>query len=305
MSTVDTVERPTVARPPTPPRRPTGARRRRSARQLAGRIGVNALGALVLVTTLFPIYWMLNTAFKPANESLTLTPVFFPTNPTLDNFRDAIGRQYFWSDVRNSVLVVVAVVLLSSVLAFLAAVAVARFEFRGRKAFLVLIIAVQMVPLNAMIIPIYLMLNSVGLTDRLPGLVLTYLTFVLPFTVWTLRGFVVNVPVELEEAAMIDGLSRTGAFVRVLFPLVAPGLVATAVFAFIQAWNEYVLAYVLMSSPENQTITVWLASFTTSRGTSWGPLMAASTLTALPVVVFFVLVQRRIVAGMTAGAVKG
>ena len=134
---------------------------------------------------------------------------------------------------------------------------------------------------------------------------LTYLAFVLPFMTWTLRGFIVNVPVELEEQAMTDGCSRTGAFLRIVFPLVAPGLVATSVFAFIQAWNEYLVAYVLLRSGAHQTLTVWLASFTTSHGTDWGGLMAGATLTGLPVVVFFLALQRYITSGLTAGAVKG
>jgi N,N'-diacetylchitobiose transport system permease protein len=123
--------------------------------------------------------------------------------------------------------------------------------------------------------------------------------------IWTLRGFVANVPVDLEEAAMVDGASRVGAFLRIVFPLVAPGLVATAIFGFIQAWNEYIIAYVLLSSSSKQTLTIWLASFTTQHGTDWGGLMAGATLTALPVVVFFLLVQRHVAGGLTAGAVKG
>jgi len=162
-----------------------------------------------------------------------------------------------------------------------------------------------MVPLNALIIPLYITLSRAHQVNQLSGVIITYLTFVLPFTIWTLRGFILGVPRELEEAAMVDGTTRFGAFVRVLLPLVAPGLVATSIFAFIQAWNEYIMAYVLLSSPEKQTLTVWLASFTTNRGTAWGPLMAGATLTALPVVVFFLLVQRRIAFGLTAGAVRG
>jgi N,N'-diacetylchitobiose transport system permease protein len=141
--------------------------------------------------------------------------------------------------------------------------------------------------------------------NQLSGVIVTYLTFVLPFCVWTLRGFMLGVPRELEEAAMVDGSTRFGAFVRILLPLVAPGLVATSVFAFIQAWNEYLIAYVLLSSPEKQTLTVWLASFTTARGTDWGGLMAGATLTAIPVVIFFVALHRKIAFGLTAGAVKG
>jgi N,N'-diacetylchitobiose transport system permease protein len=141
--------------------------------------------------------------------------------------------------------------------------------------------------------------------NKLSGVIVTYLTFVLPFCVWTLRGFILGVPRELEEAAMVDGSTRFGAFVRILLPLVAPGLVATSIFAFIQAWNEYILAYVLLQSPEKQTLTIWLANFTTQRGTDWGSLMAGATLTALPVVAFFALVHRRIAFGLTAGAVRG
>jgi N,N'-diacetylchitobiose transport system permease protein len=162
-----------------------------------------------------------------------------------------------------------------------------------------------MVPLNALIIPLYITLSRVQQVNKLSGVIITYMTFVLPFAIWTLRGFILGVPRELEEAAMVDGTTRFGAFVRILLPLVAPGLVATSIFAFIQAWNEYIIAYVLLSSPEKQTLTVWLASFTTNRGTAWGPLMAGATLTAVPVVMFFLLVQRRIAFGLTAGAVRG
>jgi N,N'-diacetylchitobiose transport system permease protein len=147
-------------------------------------------------------------------------------------------------------------------------------------------------------------MSRAGQVNTLVGVIAMYLTFVLPFAVWTLRGFVLGVPKELEEAAMVDGTTRFGAFVRILLPLIGPGLVATAIFAFVQAWNEFIIAYVFLHSPEKQTLMVWLASFTTLRGTDWGPLMAGATLCALPVVLFFVLVQRRVAFGLTAGAVK-
>jgi N,N'-diacetylchitobiose transport system permease protein len=156
-----------------------------------------------------------------------------------------------------------------------------------------------------LIIPLYIMMSRADQVNKLTGVIAMYLTFVLPFTVWTLRGFLLGVPRELEEAAMVDGSTRFGAFVRVLLPLVGPGLVATSIFAFIQAWNEFIIAYVFLQSPEKQTLMVWLASFTSLRGTEWGPLMAGATLTALPVVAFFLLIQRRIAFGLTAGAVRG
>jgi N,N'-diacetylchitobiose transport system permease protein len=274
-------------------------------RRRLARVGYNAAAVLVLLVTVFPIYWMVATGFKRGPDILSFEPKWLPIPGTLENYRTAIGKPNFLQDVANSVVVVVVTVLVSLALAFLAALAAARFRFRGRAALIVMLIVVQMVPLEALIIPIYLMLDRAGQTDRLAGIIVTYLTFVLPFSIWTLRGFIVNIPEELEEAAMVDGCTRAGAFRRILFPLVAPGLVATAVFSFIQVWNDYLIAYVLLRSPERQTLGIWLASFTTNHGTQWGGVMAGSTLFAIPAVVFFLLVQRRVVTGLTAGAVKG
>jgi len=163
-----------------------------------------------------------------------------------------------------------------------------------------------MVPAEALIISLFRVLDGWHLINTIIGLSLVYIAFVLPFTIWTLRGFVGNVPRELEEAAMVDGSSRPRAFLTITLPLVAPGLVAVAVFAFIQAWNEFIFALVVMNRPEKQTLPVWLQAFNEgARGTDWGGVMAGSTLMAIPVVVFFLLVQRRVVGGLTAGAVKG
>ena len=280
-------------------------RHRRLTRRQRTTLLANLGGLAVFVVLMFPAYWMVATAFKPGRDILRLSPQWFPVNATLANFMDAVGRPFFLDDARNSIVITLSALAISIVVAFLAAVGVARFGFRGRAAFVVIIIAVQMIPLTALIIPLYLLLDKVGQTDTLTGVILTYLILVLPFMVWTLRGFVINVPVELEEAAQIDGCTRFGAFMRVLFPLVAPGLVATSMFGFIQAWSEYIMAYVLLNSQEKQTLSVWLASFTTQHGTDWGPLMAGATLTAIPVVVFFLIVQRNVVTGLTAGAVKG
>jgi N,N'-diacetylchitobiose transport system permease protein len=281
------------------------ARRGFSRRRSARRAALNIVGLLVFAFMTFPVYWMVSTAFKRGQDIFSYTPVWFPVHATLSNFGDAIHRPNFWDGVKNSLIIVSVVVLLSLLLAFLAALALAKFRFYGRKAFIVLIIAVQMVPLNALIIPLFLTLSKANQVDKLSGVIITYMTFVLPFTIWTLRGFMLGVPRELEEAAMVDGSTRFGAFVRILLPLVGPGLVATSIFAFIQAWNEFIMAYVLLRSSENWTLTVWLASFTTMRGTAWGPLMAGATLTALPVVVFFAIIQRKIAFGLTAGAVRG
>jgi N,N'-diacetylchitobiose transport system permease protein len=275
------------------------ARRRRRS-----RLGWNLLGLLVLVTAGFPLYWMLNTAFKPAEDAIDPDPSLLPTGVTLANFRRALDIADFWGPVGRSLVVSLAVVVIGVVVGMLAALAISRFAFRGRKVVIVGILAVQMVPLVAMIIPVFLLLNDLGQYDKLTGLVVTYLTFILPFTVWTLRGFIVNIPRELEEAAMVDGCSRTTAFLRVVFPLLAPGLVATSVYGFIQAWNEYLYALMLLSQ-KHQTATVWLGNFTTKHGTEYAPMMAGATMMAVPIVVLFLLVQRKMAAGLTAGAVKG
>jgi N,N'-diacetylchitobiose transport system permease protein len=274
-------------------------------RRRLDRVGYNAAAVLVLLVTVFPIYWMVATGFKRGVDILSFEPRWLPIPGTLENYRAAIGKPHFLQDVGNSVAVVVVTVLVSLALAFLAALAAARYRFSGRALLIIMLIVIQMVPLEALIIPIYLTLDRAGQTDRLAGIIVTYLTFVLPFSIWTLRGFIVNIPEELEEAAMVDGCTRAGAFRRILFPLVAPGLVATAVFSFILVWNDYLIAYVLLRSPEKQTLGIWLASFTTNHGTEWGAVMAGSTLFAIPAVLFFLLVQRRVVSGLTAGAVKG
>ncbi|MER7404381.1 carbohydrate ABC transporter permease [Streptomyces sp. NPDC000070] len=270
----------------------------------APKLWWNVLGLLVFVTAGFPLYWMLNTAFKPAKDAIDPDPSLLPTGITLANFGRALDIADFWGPVGRSMVVSLAVVVIGMAVGLLAALAISRFAFRGRKIVIVGILAVQMVPLVAMIIPVFLLLNDLGQYDRLTGLIITYLTFILPFTVWTLRGFIVNIPKELEEAAMVDGCSRTGAFLRVVFPLLAPGMVATSVYGFIQAWNEYLYALMLLSQ-KNQTATVWLGNFTTKHGTEYAPMMAGATMMAVPIVALFLLVQRKMAAGLTAGAVKG
>ncbi|QUQ65028.1 carbohydrate ABC transporter permease [Kutzneria sp. CA-103260] len=269
------------------------------------RIARNAMAALFCVVWLFPVYWMVNTAFKPYGDILSATPKFLPFPFTLANFADAVAKPGFLRDLGNSVLVTGSVVVVAIVVAFLAATALTRFRFPGRRSFLIGVLVVQMVPVPALVIPLFLSLKSVHLLDTFLGLGLTYVALVLPFTIWTLRGFLQGIPVELEEAALVDGAGRGTVIRRILLPLVLPGIIATSVFAFITAWNDFLFAYVVMKDQSGYTLPVWLVSFSTSTGTDYGGLIAASTLFALPVIVFFALVQRRLVEGMTAGAVKG
>ena len=277
-----------------------------SVRRRRTRFVWDAIGLALFVVIAFPVYWMIASAFKQEDELNGLTPTWIPLHPTLSHFRDAMNRPFFWDGVKNSLVVVSVTVALSMVLAFLAAIALAKFRFTGRSLFIVLIIGIQMLPQAGLIIPLYVVLARYHQVNALSGVIVTYMTFVLPFSVWVLRGFLLGIPKELEEAAMVDGSSRFGSFTRILLPLVAPGLVATSVFAFITTWNEYIFARVLLNDQSKQTATVWLSYFTgTSRNTDWGGLMAGSTLIAIPVIVFFLLVQRKIAFGLTSGAVRG
>jgi N,N'-diacetylchitobiose transport system permease protein len=275
-------------------------RRRRSA-----RTGWNIVGVGVFLVMVFPVYWMISTAFKSDGQINSYSPSWFPTQLTLQHFSAALSTPGFWTDVANSLLVVLATVVIGLLLSFFAAVALARYRFGGRKAMIVLVIGIQMLPQTGLLIPLYVVLARFHEVQKLSGLVLVYLTFALPFCVWTLRGFMIGIPKELEEAAMVDGASRLGAFVRIMLPLLAPGLVATAVFTFITSWNEYIFANTLLGPGHTHTITLWLALLTGGqRAIDWGAVMAASTMISIPVVIFFLLVQHRIAYGLTAGAVK-
>jgi len=266
----------------------------------------NVVGIAFFVVMIFPVFWMVSTAFKPDDQINSRTPTWFSGSPTLSHFTTALHKPFFWQDVKNSLIVVCFTVVVAMVLALFAAVALAKYRFTGRKLFILLMIGIQMLPGVGLIIPLYVVLARYHQVNTLTGVIVTYLTFALPFSVWTLRGFVLGIPKDLEEAAMVDGSSRLGAFVRILLPLVAPGLVATSVFTFITSWNEYIFARILLNDQGKQTATVWLSYFLgTSRNTDWGGLMAASVLVSIPVVVFFLLIQRRIAFGLTAGAVRG
>jgi N,N'-diacetylchitobiose transport system permease protein len=270
------------------------------------RWAVNAIAAIFCLVWIFPVYWMVNTAFKPRPEVMTPTPHFLPEHPTLDNFVRAVTQDQFLANLRNSVIVVAATVAASIALGIFAAAALSRFRFTGRRTIMVVILAVQMLPSTALLIPMFAMFNSVDLLGTYLALVLAYVATVLPFSIWVMRGFFLAIPTEVEEAAQIDGAGTWRMLFSVLFPLVAPGVIATSIFAFIAAWNDYLFAYTFMQDESRYTLPVWLASFSNPHtGTDFGGQMAASVLFSVPVVVFFLLIQRNLVAGMSAGAVKG
>jgi len=270
------------------------------------RVAFDVLGLAVFVAMIFPVYWMVSSSFIKRSEITGPDPNWAPIAGTLDNYRRLFAGGQAAEALRMSLMVTLLAVVAALVVAFLAAVALSRFRFRGRKSFVVALLVIQMIPAEGLFISQHKMLEAVNLLNTVGGLGLVYAATVLPFTVWTLRGFVAGVPIELEEAAMVDGCSRVGAFFRIKFPLLAPGFIATGVFGFIYAWNEFTLALVVMTRPDHRTLPLWLTAFAdTNRGTDWGAIMAGSTLIAIPVIVFFLVVQNRMTAGLTAGAVKG
>ncbi|WP_081795131.1 carbohydrate ABC transporter permease [Nocardioides sp. URHA0020] len=270
------------------------------------RITANVIGVIAFLVAVFPVYWMVNSSFLDRNEIRNPVPTWVPFGGSLHNYRTVFETDQFVNALKISVMVTGLTVVFALGFAFVAAVAVSRFRFRGRMSFIVTLLIIQMIPVEGLFISQYKMLEAMDLLNTVVGLTLVYVAGVLPFTIWTLRGFVAGVPYELEEAAMIDGCSRTQAFFKITFPLLAPGLVATGVFGFIQAWNEFTLALVVMTREDQRTLPLWLTTFAdVNRGTDWGGIMAGSTLIAIPVVVFFLLVQGRMVSGLTSGAVKG
>jgi len=274
-----------------------------------GRVLLTALAIVLAIIWAFPVYWMVNSAFISNAVLQQFTPHFFPGEDfTASNFAGAISDGSFFGALGMSVSITLIVVFFCLIFAFLGAVAISRFKFRGRTAFIISILLIQMLPAEGLFVAQYKMMSELGLLSNIAGLSLLYIAAVVPFTVWMLRGFVAGVPADLEEAAMVDGLSRTRAFLKITFPLLAPCLVASAVYAFLQAWNEFTVALVVMTEEQSRTLPLWLRGFvqaSASRETDWGQVMAASTLVAVPVIIFFLVVQGRMSSGLVGGAVKG
>ncbi|WP_338700320.1 carbohydrate ABC transporter permease [Streptomyces sp. Q6] len=274
-------------------------------RSIFGRFWPNATAVVLFIGFVFPVYWMFATAFKPTGDIISDNPVWFPTDVTFGHFKKAIAADHFWTLVRNSLTVTILSVLLSLVIALFASFALARMRFKGRRGFLIVFMIAQMAPWEVMVIAIYMLVRDNDMLDSLIPLTVFYMMMVLPFTILTLRGYVAAVPKELEESAMVDGCTRPQAFVKVIFPLLAPGLMATSLFGFITAWNEFPLVLILNKSVESQTLPLWISQFRTAFGDDWGATMAASSLFAVPILILFVFLQRKAVSGLTAGAVKG
>ncbi|MFI2717649.1 carbohydrate ABC transporter permease [Streptomyces collinus] len=269
------------------------------------RIGQYTALLAYLVFLAFPFLWLLSTAFKPPRELGSLHPTWIPKDPTLDNFRQAFDEQPLLQAALNSLIAALGAAVIAVLIATPMAYVVARRRTRLAKAVTGWVVVSQAFPFVLLIIPLFLVLKNLGLINSVPGLVLVYVVWALPFALWMLAGYVRAVPPELEEAAAVDGAGRVRTLVSVTAPLLAPGIVATGLFAFITAWNEFFFALVLLKTPEKQTLPVVLTHFIGAEGVAdLGPLAAAAFLATLPSLVVFAVIQRRITGGMLTGAVK-
>jgi multiple sugar transport system permease protein len=270
-------------------------------------LGLNyAILAALLLFVFFPIYWMLVTSLKSESQlrDVRQSP-FWPTPFVFDSYHVLLAEQPFGQWFWNSLVVSVVSTVLAILIGTLGAYALARMRFRGRALLASTILITYLVPPTILFIPLFQVMRGLGLSNTLTSLALSYPTFTVPFVTWSLIGFFESIPLDLEEAAMTDGATRMQALVQVILPLAAPGLVAAALFAFTLAWNEFLYALTFISTPERQTLQVGITGLITSDVFLWGQLMAAATMTTLPVILVYMYLQTHMVAGLTAGGVKG
>ena len=266
---------------------------------------IYAAALLLVLICGFPLYWMALTSVKPNQEVLTQVPAFLTFEPHLEAYRRLFSQTRFLTYFVNSLLVAGAATLLTILVASLAAYGLTRFRFRGREAIAGIMLFTYMFAPIMIIVPFYILMRNIGLVNTHLGLILSYTTFSLPFSMWMLRAFFQSIPVDLEEAAMMDGASRPQAVVRIVLPMALPGLIAVSIFTFVVAWNDYLFARVLVGSDELKTLPVGIQDLYESTVTDWGMVMAAGVMITIPALIFFVLVQRYLIAGWGTGAVKG
>lgn len=271
---------------------------------LLGRIASYAFLAVAILLVLFPIYWMIITSLKLPREIFRM-PSLWPQVFTANNYRILIEDTGFLLNIRNSAIVAGSVTVIAIIISSLAAYSLVRFRYRLRSFFGRLMLFAYLTPTSLLFIPLSVIMARLGLGNSLHGLILVYLTFALPVATWMLQGFFRGVPRELEEQAQIDGLTRLGALFRIVLPLSAPGIAAVSIFVFTGAWNELLLALVLVTSPSQRTAPLALNHLITSDVLPWGPLMAGAVLSSVPLMILYFIAQRFMVSGLTSGGVKG
>lgn len=263
-----------------------------------------ALGAW-LVVSIFPLYWITVTSLKTPGEIASYPLSYWPHEATFDNFAKLFEKSNFGQNMANSLVVAICAAAIATSIAVLSGYVLARFEFQSKGAVMIAFLITQMIPAFIALGPLYLMMSRLGLTDSRLGLALVYVAICIPFSTIMLRGFFANVPDALEEAAMIDGCSRLSALVRVIVPVMMPGIIATFIFNFVNSWNELFLSVTLIQAGDRKTIPAALNGFISSFNIDWGPMAAAAVLAIVPTMVMFAFASRWIIQGLTAGAVKG
>jgi multiple sugar transport system permease protein len=275
---------------------------------LTGRLQLGfsyAFLVTLLLLVLFPFYWMLVTSFKTEDQMRSLVSMFWPKPFALENYWQLLGKTEFVSWYGNSIVVAVSSTFVATAIGTIGAYALARLRFLGRGFMASATLITYLVPPSILFIPLYAQIKNMGMANSLAGLIAAYPSFTVPFVTWLLMGYFESIPEELEEAAMIDGATRFGAFYRVVLPLAAPGVLAAALYAFTQAWNEFLYALVFITDARLRTLPVGLASFITGDVYGWGYLMSGAVLTTLPVIAAYIYLQKYMVEGLTAGSVKG
>jgi multiple sugar transport system permease protein len=276
----------------------------RSADTLQRALAYTVLTGLALAV-LFPFYWMTITSFKSEEQMRSLASMFWPQPLVTENYQQLLSKTEFAAWYGNSVVVSVSSTLLATAVGTIGAYALARLRFLGRGFMASATLITYLVPPSILFIPLYAQMRNLGLANSLSGLIAAYPSFTVPFVTWLLMGYFESIPEELEEAAMIDGATRFGAFYRIVLPLSAPGVLAAALYAFTQAWNEFLYALVFITDARLRTLPVGLASFITGDVYGWGYLMSGAVLTTLPVIAAYIYLQKYMVEGLTAGSVKG
>jgi len=266
---------------------------------------IYASAAILVVMTAFPFFWMVSTSFKPLKEIFVSPPYFFPKNFTLANFARLFEQTRFLTYFKNSIFVSSCAVLFTMILAAAGAYSLTRFKFYGREKIASLILFAYMFAPIMIVIPFYVLIRKLGLANTHFALILAYTAFCLPFSLWLLRSFFQSIPIDLEEAALTDGAGRFKAVIYIILPLAFPGIIATSIFTFILAWNDYIFVRILITSDELKTLSVGIADLYNATVIDWGMIMSGSMLITVPVLIFFIFVQRYLIAGWGAGAVKG
>ena len=280
--------------------RPLSKRLRRALPGAAAYLVLIFFSVFVLV----PVLWMVSTAFKTAQETMTNPPVWIPKTITFEAFGHLWSEYPFTQFFKNSFIITMLSMVVSVVCACLAGYGLTRFHFRGRSAMMTFVLVTQMFPSVMLLVPFYSIISQFGLIDTHLGLILVYTSFTTPFCTWMMLGFFKSLPLDLDEAARIDGASVWQTFWRVILPLTLPGIASTCIYSFITSWNEYMFAFILTRSPDMRTLSVGIAEMNGYQQVLWNDMMAASLIASLPLIVLFVCLQRYFTSGLTAGAVK-